>query len=102
MQQTTCKTGQATDKSQHATESVRHATCNVTRCEMGQATDSAHGMRQGTLGRATEIRPQATETVRHAAKKGHTDTIQRPAMPQTTTGKCATHNRQHATSIGEM
>jgi hypothetical protein len=42
MQQTTCKTGQATDKRQHATKSVRHATCNATRCDAGQATDSAH------------------------------------------------------------
>ncbi len=92
MQQTTCKTGQAADKRHHSTESVRHATCNVTRGDAGQATDSAHGMRQGTLGRATENRQQATENVRHATKKGDADTIQRSAMLQTTTGKFATHN----------
>ena len=98
MQQTTCKTGQATDKRQHATESVRHATCNVTRCDAGQATDSAHGMRHGTVGRATEIRHHATENVRHATKKGHADTIQRAACRRRPleNGQQTTCSMQHA------
>jgi hypothetical protein len=96
MQHTTCKNGQATAKRQHATGDVRSAACDrrlatqhIQRDEMRRGTRrrTAHAMREGTLGRATENRQHATENVRHATEKGHADTIQRSAMPQTTTGK---------------
>jgi hypothetical protein len=86
---------------QHATDESQRSTCNVTRCDVGPGDGQRTPCDTGALGRATEIRPHATENVRHAAKKGHADTIQRPAMPQTTTGKWATDNRRHATCIGE-
>ncbi len=56
------------DKRQRAAGNVRHATDNrriappnmyQTRCDVGQATDSAH---HGALGQATESRPQTTRS----------------------------------------
>jgi hypothetical protein len=77
-------------------------TCNVTRCDVGQATDSAH---HATGDTGAGNRQQTTDNRQRAA-----DTIRRTAMLQTTrerdhvqdtTGKCATDNMQRGICDGE-
>jgi len=54
----------ATGDVQRATDDSQRSTRNVTRRDAGKATDSTHGMQQGTLGRCKM--GQATDSAHHA------------------------------------
>ena len=82
--------GTANGQATTLTGDVRHAACDRRR-----ATPHVHRdeMRHGTGNRQRTPSGMGHWGLgQQAAKKGHADTVQRTAMPQTRTGKCALDN----------
>ena len=95
MQQMAYKMGQAKDKRQHATGTVRHASCNVTMCRMGTGDGQETGdVRHAPCNSRRAGWEQATEERQHATGDVGRDDAQRPTCNVTSVRYATKHVRQ--------